>query len=79
MIPNQIQCYAPDDGWGIHPKHVEQFTETKSCVTLHLVGHTLGKCLPGANLEHHLLFPTERGGQERVQLRTPPRIHNKTA
>ena len=19
---------APDDGWGIHPKHVEQFTET---------------------------------------------------
>ena len=37
----QIQCCAPDDGWGIHPKHVEQFTEIKICVTLDLVGHTL--------------------------------------
>jgi len=25
----------------IHPKHVEQFTEIKNCVTLHLVGNTL--------------------------------------
>jgi len=37
----QIQCYAPDGGWRIHPKHVEQFTEIKNRVTLHLVGPTL--------------------------------------
>ena len=37
----QIQCCAPDDGWRYHPKHVQQFTEIKNCITLHLVGHTL--------------------------------------
>ena len=37
----EIQFYAPDDGWEIHLKHVEQFKEIKSCVTLDIVSHTL--------------------------------------
>ena len=37
----ELQCRAPDNGWGIQPKHVELFTEIKNGVTLHLVGHTL--------------------------------------
>ena len=37
---------------GIHPKHVEQFTEIKkSCVTLHLVGHTLEYIYDTLNLK----------------------------
>jgi len=32
---------APDDGWGNHPQHVEQFTDKINCVQLYLVGHLL--------------------------------------
>jgi len=33
--------FYPDDGWGYHPKHVEQFPDKINCVTLHLVGYIL--------------------------------------
>jgi len=32
---------APDDGWRYHRKHVEQFPDKISFVTLHLVGYIL--------------------------------------
>jgi hypothetical protein len=32
---------APEDGWGYHPKHVEQFPDKINCVMLHLVGYIL--------------------------------------
>jgi hypothetical protein len=32
---------APDDEWGHHPKHVEQFPGKINCKTLHLVGYIL--------------------------------------
>ena len=32
---------APDDGWGYHPKHVEQFPDINKLCNLHLVGYIL--------------------------------------
>jgi hypothetical protein len=42
QIPHAVDTVvcAPDDGWGYHPKHVEQFPDKINCVTLHLVGYT---------------------------------------
>jgi hypothetical protein len=35
-VVDTVVC-APDDGWWYHPKHVEQFPDKISYVTLHLV------------------------------------------
>ena len=43
QIPDAVDTVvcAPDDGWWYHPKHVEQFPDKITCVTLHLVGYIL--------------------------------------
>jgi len=43
QIPDAVDTVvcAPDDGWGHHPKHAEQFPDKIYCVTLHLVGYIL--------------------------------------
>jgi hypothetical protein len=41
---------APDDGWKYHPKHVEQFSDKITCVTLHLVGYILEYTPPNLDI-----------------------------
>ena len=43
QIPDVVDTVlgAPDDGWRYHPKHVEQFPDTKK-TKLHPVGYILG-------------------------------------
>jgi hypothetical protein len=43
QIPDAVDTVvcSPDDGWWLHPKHVEQFPDKINCVTFHPVGYIL--------------------------------------